>query len=174
MGQVISIHAPRVGCDVVEQPGADLDALISIHAPRVGCDDFWGGAGSWRNNFNPRTPCGVRLSLPTSSAIWEIFQSTHPVWGATTLSLYHLIWTSNFNPRTPCGVRRRVFGRIYRRQKISIHAPRVGCDADGSVSPFSQLHFNPRTPCGVRLGLTPRLERIRYFNPRTPCGVRHG
>ena len=34
----ISIHAPRVGCDV-DIDIADEDSLyISIHAPRVGCD----------------------------------------------------------------------------------------------------------------------------------------
>ena len=36
-------------------------AVISIHAPRVGCDTPAGGAGRGPNDFNPRTPCGVRL-----------------------------------------------------------------------------------------------------------------
>ncbi len=56
----ISIHAPRVGCDV--QDGQVLYAeVISIHAPRVGCDDL---------NF-------VKIDDDFK------FQSTHPVWGAT-------------------------------------------------------------------------------------------
>ena len=56
---VISIHAPREGCDYNIGHGLKLDK-ISIHAPREGCD---GGAGSvpvLRGNFNPRTPRGVR------------------------------------------------------------------------------------------------------------------
>ena len=34
---MISIHAPIVGCDVME-PSIDKDMNISIHAPIVGCD----------------------------------------------------------------------------------------------------------------------------------------
>ena len=80
---LISIHAPRVGCD--RRPSASPPACsISIHAPRVGCDRLlssfpyrsllfqsthpvWGatyhppGPGAATRNFNPRTPCGVRL-----------------------------------------------------------------------------------------------------------------
>ena len=81
----ISIHAPRVGCDLF---GAEVNSqtfgfqsthpvwgatwppasrvrhpAISIHAPRVGCDH---GRPRWASlfyHFNPRTPCGVRRSL---------------------------------------------------------------------------------------------------------------
>ena len=80
--------------------------------------------------------------------------------------------------------------------RISIHAPRAGCDCahcrGGSPgAEFQSTHpvrgatvllrgagkkgryFNPRTPCGVR----PREARMpgetKHFNPRTPCGVRH-
>ena len=35
--QLISIHAPRVGCDTARNPLVGGSA-ISIHAPRVGCD----------------------------------------------------------------------------------------------------------------------------------------
>ena len=34
---IISIHAPRVGCDLVLLKGV-YATKISIHAPRVGCD----------------------------------------------------------------------------------------------------------------------------------------
>ena len=34
----ISIHAPRVGCDVTFVVDESWSGLISIHAPRVGCD----------------------------------------------------------------------------------------------------------------------------------------
>ena len=61
----ISIHAPRVGCDdmspCVWEPGG-----ISIHAPRVGCDGFGCGSCADCQHFNPRTPCGVRLSYLTT------------------------------------------------------------------------------------------------------------
>ena len=57
---VVSIHAPRVGCD-----GRELDVTrpkdVSIHAPRVGCDDV--------DNLLAK--------------VSPVFQFTHPVWGAT-------------------------------------------------------------------------------------------
>ncbi len=57
---VISIHAPRVGGDLIHSPIKHQDS-ISIHAPRVGGDDYqdWVGIGM------------------------GLFQSTPPVWGAT-------------------------------------------------------------------------------------------
>ena len=145
---------------------------------------------------NPRTPCGVRRArrqVPLSSA--SIFQSTHPVRGATVNDLRSTPASSYFNPRTPCGV------RLYRRaerfgyesfqsthpvrgatyspenynvsQIISIHAPRAGCDNFCPDSFSASANFNPRTPCGVRR-LHPAVlhQSPGYFNPRTPCGVR--
>ncbi len=79
----VSIHAPRVGSDY-ERAGDFANAQgVSIHAPRVG-SDF------------PRSPChqGKRR-----------FQSTLPVWGATTDSEGSVIARSSFNPRSPCGER---------------------------------------------------------------------
>ena len=79
----ISIYAPHAGCDPAE-PRIDRIRIISIHAPHVGCDEKdlieivspsgfqsthpMRGATKWADeskitalNFNPRTPCGVRL-----------------------------------------------------------------------------------------------------------------
>ena len=58
-------------------------------------------------NFNPRTPCGVRLTLTGHVSINDQFQSTHPVRGAT----------------------KGYLAKELRRRGISIHAPRAGCDA---------------------------------------------
>ena len=102
---MISIHAPRVGCDHYTMH-VKIFCIISIHAPRVGCDGsrLPGAHGQWNFNprtpcgvrppptrhsrricwnFNPRTPCGVRLLLCCSCPGYGRFQSTHPVWGAT-------------------------------------------------------------------------------------------
>ena len=38
--QIISIHAPRVRCDVVVKISISKGMIISIHAPRVRCDKF--------------------------------------------------------------------------------------------------------------------------------------
>ena len=57
----VSIHAPRVGRDHIHEVN-EFDLLVSIHAPRVGRD----GPCSCTNVFPP------------------VFQSTRPVWGATS------------------------------------------------------------------------------------------
>ena len=124
---------------------------ISIHAPLAGCDGKVSARTCRRRYFNPRTPCGVRPTSSHTRATSAIFQSTHPLRGATL-------------PR-PNGVQPPV---------ISIHAPLAGCDNLYVPDPYPIVDFNPRTPCGVRL---PRAYNTRAvitnFNPRTPCGVRH-
>ena len=127
MSRRISIHAPRVGCDVY-QAGEKREGGISIHAPRVGCD--------------------ARIWSHPSQVL--VFQSTHPVWGATRDIRLESVHSHNFNPRTPCGVR-PVF--------------------PAAVLKYC-LYFNPRTPCGVRLLRLHTRLRSSNFNPRTPCGVR--
>ena len=190
----VSIHAPRVGCDVARlifiwfilgfnprtpcgvRPSGLFTVVVindvSIHAPRVGCDGHRGGQFTIIWCFNPRTPCGVRLCGCSYWTRANKFQSTHPVWGAT-----------------------RLHSSISARGIVSIHAPRVGCD--NGIHPAASLfrRFNPRTPCGVRLAKAaswganivvsihaPRVgcdppQSVRRppgisFNPRTPCGVR--
>ena len=171
IGGFISIHAPRAGCDflaTLQAPGK----RISIHAPRAGCDNPYKVVTLWDNDFNPRTPCGVRRYK--AAFVWR---------------------RENFNPRTPCGVRLSCLLPRAIRAEISIHAPRAGCDLPTELTFLRLYHFNPRTPCGVRRSkrevfvILCRFQSthpvrgatgaaiaapffILYFNPRTPCGVR--
>ena len=55
------------------------DPDISIHAPREGCDP----------------------ALSDRNDMYVIFQSTHPVRGATRILWQCLILPIDFNPRTP-------------------------------------------------------------------------
>ena len=109
---------------------------ISIHAPLAGCD----GGATWlfpcHCDFNPRTPCGVRRALwreelqqgcfsihaPLAGcdaaigkrhSITPLFQSTHPLRGATP----HLL-----------------VDKIIKQ--ISIHAPLAGCDSKNTQKIF--------------------------------------
>ena len=104
----VSIHAPRVGSDgwLFINPvfyycfnprppcGERQKAVIittriihvSIHAPRVGSDPSKNTMEARYDSFNPRPPCGERLwSFPVPGSN-ILFQSTPPVWGATTLT----------------------------------------------------------------------------------------
>jgi len=100
------------------------------------------------------------------------FQSTLPVWGATS--------TDNGFILEP---------------GVSIHAPRVGSDIGknseyldsymfqstlpvwGATSrparcSLGLIRFNPRSPCGERPTITTRPRHASRFNPRSPCGER--
>ena len=77
------------------------------------------------------------------------FQSTLPVWGATT----------TVPPEAAA-------------EDISIHAPRVGSDFIPIVLLPLRLYFNPRSPCGERLTVKTILYGKDNFNPRSPCGER--
>ena len=101
----------------------------------------------------------------------------------------------DFNPRTPYGVRLKLLLVTTLPLRISIHAPRMGCDTCFFRYCLCRTNFNPRTPYGVRLinsgfpfcppkisihaprmGCDPSPRHTRYrlrdFNPRTPYGVR--
>ena len=124
---LISIHAPLAGCDGQTSASGNAQAdfnprtpcgvrrhkrlyptvgiIISIHAPLAGCDLCGWSLRRRTTYFNPRTPCGVRPLSLRSISIFSIFQSTHPLRGATY-------------PRT----------NALPPKKISIHAPLAGCD----------------------------------------------
>ena len=81
-GQRISIHAPLAGCDDGKKDFS-IDDIISIHAPLAGCDRAGSAPPAVCRYFNPRTPCGVRRTNTTSHLRSDLFQSTHPLRGAT-------------------------------------------------------------------------------------------
>ena len=104
LGRFQSTHPVR-GATPLDAGGVH-GGKISIHAPRAGCD---AGEG-------------------TTTSLLRIFQSTHPVRGATFPRLRAESRWTNFNPRTPCGVRRVYEIHVNIDGRISIHAPRAGCD----------------------------------------------
>ena len=80
-----------------------------------------------------------------------LFQFTHPGRGATRRGLPHSSPQGSFNSRTPGGVRLRLSSLIESMFRVSIHAPREGCDIELSVKSSMIISFNSRTPGGVRL-----------------------
>ena len=80
---IISIHAPLTGCDLLTIEQYLRILLISIHAPLTGCDHKFPGSRLSNINFNPRTPHGVRPVVSRAASTSLGFQSTHPSRGAT-------------------------------------------------------------------------------------------
>ena len=115
----VSIHAPREGCDEYKTANDELHG-VSIHAPREGCDLYAKSAYSLSGSFNSRTPGGVRLAPALMTLDYLKFQFTHPGRGAT--------------------VARQTLTEITR---VSIHAPREGCDltANTSLTKLQEFQF---------------------------------
>ena len=115
--------------------------VVSIHAPRVGSDLIPQATPAGHLSFNPRSPRGERpFAIKQVSSRAQAFQSTLPAWGATRTD--GLIFefkrvsihaprvgsagiipagtrgVAGFNPRSPRGERRaatitRVDGRVF-------------------------------------------------------------
>ena len=99
--------------------------------------------------FNPRAPCGARQTRIEFASDNIKFQSTRPVWGATTSA-------GSQSVRGLISIHAPRVGRdAYKLRKwfdmaISIHAPRVGRDRVASMERRGRNYFNPRAPCGAR------------------------
>ena len=116
----------------------------------------------------------MRLTAtPTAAGTITVFQSTHPVRGATITFFVRCVDNHEFQSTHP------VRGATYKREHecrafdISIHAPRAGCDIVPTARRVVYEQFQSTHP--VR-GATNRVlnqpTSLLYFNPRTPCGVR--
>ena len=123
---------------------------ISIPAAHAGCDVRSCNHFAAERNFNPRSPCGLRLdwnsvcciryliSIPAAHAGCDIVEHQMP-------KLRH-----NFNPRSPCGLRLLVIKYSKCPVRISIPAAHAGCDLLSISRLFALHYFNPRSPCGLR------------------------
>ena len=142
-------------------------------------------------NFNPRSPCGERLEVININFKTFLFQSTLPVWGATTarrnfrfgcrISIHaprvgsdtslmlvlpvFLAFQSTLPVwgATGCQVVPVPCGKC-----ISIHAPRVGSDCSGGHHHKLKLYFNPRSPCGERQLLKSAKATKTYISIHAP------
>ncbi len=61
--------------------------LVSIHAPLARCDVRSSTLLCKDGCFNPRTPCEVRLTTVYKTQEMKLFQSTHPLRGATFVEM---------------------------------------------------------------------------------------
>ena len=96
-------------------------------------------------NFNPRSPCGERLSDTGMETPSTVFQSTLPVRGATTPMI-----------------------RPFAPSSISIHAPRAGSDRLCGSWSRRLCDFNPRSPCGERPVILTQILQISSFQSTLP------
>ena len=145
----ISIHAPRVGRDL-NGFTINTSLRISIHAPRVGRDHK-------TNNH---------------SIILRKFQSTRPVWGATTRHFMRPPFSPFQSTRPVWGATKHI-GAVINIPYISIHAPRVGRDGKLAFFHGDAFPFQSTRPVWGATRCLPGLASSPCnFNPRAPCGAR--
>ena len=80
--EYVSIHAPRVGCDSSIAFSSSAPFSFNSRTP-CGVRHRCLAGASAPARFNSRTPCGVRQNLQRTCRLFDWFQFTHPVWGAT-------------------------------------------------------------------------------------------
>ena len=159
--------------DATNTQGQDAGAArISIHASRMGCDLNAFRDCSRHYNFNPRIPYGMRLIPAIRSSCFVTFQSTHPVWDATSCSTASARCGARFQSTHPVWDATQLESGHRNELRISIHASRMGCDQTVERLLRSRVDFNPRIPYGMRPFALIFMFLCRNFNPRIPYGMR--
>ena len=146
-------------------------------------------------SFNPRTPCGVRLTVCSLVESMQQFQSTHSLRSATAGAVISVSVADGFNPRTPCGVRHHENKYSIRKRRFqSTHSLRSAtvafCVGVLFFALFQSTHSLRSATIRVESSVTVDKVSIHAllaecdqppmllktlglcFNPRTPCGVR--
>ena len=126
-GVLISIHAPHAGRDSGRFSFYVWFFGISIHAPHAGRDSNGPKQADWGQNFNPRAPCGARLSFHGLLGQLSTFQSTRPMRGATVPTDDSTVAGVFQSTRPMRGATICLFMVII-NEHISIHAPHAGRD----------------------------------------------
>ena len=121
--------------------------------------------------FQSTHPLRGATLAPVYTGRTSRFQSTHPLRGATSSSCPASI-SALFQSTHPLrgATLRRAAPRL--AGQISIHAPLAGCDEIPCTGRLEQGISIHAPLAGCDLPFFPPVRRSTDFNPRTPCGVR--
>ena len=123
--------------------------------------------------FNPRAPYGARRNTAKKQGGIYQFQSTRPIWGATTLNA-KLNGNNYISIHAPhMGRDQRILGANGFDFKFQSTRPIWGATLACMINGKNSLNFNPRAPYGARPHMLIRVElQEQHFNPRAPYGAR--
>ena len=168
----ISIHAPRMGSDVL------TNFRVSAHAhfnPRSPDGERHGAAGLAhpRTDFNPRSPDGERQTPPKPTTRPPHFNPRSPDGERPDAPMRAASYPPYFNPRSPDGERRWEVSGYPSRDAFQSTLPGWGATTRNHRKRQRQDNFNPRSPDGERR-FAPSAPRPigSDFNPRSPDGER--
>ena len=169
---MISIHAPRMGSDVL------TNFRVSAHAhfnPRSPDGERHGAAGLAhpRTDFNPRSPDGERQTPPKPTTRPPHFNPRSPDGERPDAPMRAASYPPYFNPRSPDGERRWEVSGYPSRDAFQSTLPGWGATTRNHRKRQRQDNFNPRSPDGERR-FAPSAPRPigSDFNPRSPDGER--
>ena len=100
----VSIHAPRVGCDIQSELKAPKGQRFNSRTP-CGVRLWWCDRSGLNTGFNSRTPCGVRPQGGRQAHSGQYVSIHAPRVGCDRSSMRSRAYSTSFNSRTPCGVR---------------------------------------------------------------------
>ena len=140
---------------------------ISTHAPLAGRDCITDTARSRRRYFNPRAPCGARLTRRDGSTQRPLFQPTRPLRGATPTYLFKPSAMA-ISTHAPLAGRDKRDNEARNRLRISTHAPLAGRDASG-VCVGRGYAISTHAPLAGRDQIRVRVDlRSERFQPTRP------
>ena len=124
--------------------------FISIHAAHAGCDFQCQIRYRRKVNFNPRSPCGLRLRsdgyvrCPLEISIHAAHAGCDKIFRTLQATI------RNFNPRSPCGLRLSVSNTLSPESKFQSTQPMRAATQVRRICTMPFRNFNPRSPCGLR------------------------
>ena len=170
---VISIHALLAESD---KPGehhanSQQEFLSTLSLRRATMSCAW--SASKLGDFYPRSPCGERLFITTTTICTASFLSTLSLRRATTILINTCQYFFYFYPRSPCGERHTIHIRTCQYFLISIHA--LLAESDNQPGKSNKLTGVFLSTLSLRRAtIEPIFSKIdtRNFYPRSPCGER--
>ena len=169
----ISIHAPRVGSDLDRDDLLTPVTVISIHAPRVGSDHPAGGIiGLGRRVFQSTLPVWGATTRHIRLSIGFSFQSTLPVWGATFFQPTRFSKDPQFQSTLPVWGATWICAVVHLMEPFQSTLPVWGATGNDWKNPGPSLISIHAPRVGSDRSGRPRLRLDCHFNPRSPCGER--
>ena len=162
-----------MGSDELQNCECVVTRSISIHAPRVGSDIPLSGIAQGEYQFQSTLPVwGATSGINQIGNVLTDFNPRSPCGERLGNFTYRRV-IIYFNPRSPCGERQDNRARVLIYRCISIHAPRVGSDDQKSRNSTNNKKFQSTLPVwGATVFYSPVFSIFYHFNPRSPCGER--
>ena len=146
----ISIHAARVGCDLVHPFCVFTHYKFQSTQPEWAATDIRKCREKIQRNFNPRSPSGLRPDSPTGDTMSAKISIHAARVGCDWKNKKEISRYIHFNPRSPSGLRP---GEITVDQFCeafqSTQPEWAATEAERKVRGFGR-YFNPRSPSGLR------------------------